>query len=122
MEVIQMSNYTKTNIGNEGRMELHEALSLTGAEVSINSLPAGAGVPFVHSHKNNEEIYGVISGKGTATIDNKTIEIVAGDWLKISPAAKRQFFAASDSGITYICIQVKENSLGGFTADDAVIH
>lgn len=117
-----MSNYTKTNIGNEGRMELHEALSLTGAEVSIHSLPAGAGVPFVHSHKNNEEIYGVISGKGTATIDNKTIEIVAGDWLKISPAAKRQFFAASDSGITYICIQVKENSLGGFTADDAVIH
>lgn len=117
-----MSNYTKTNIGNEGRMELHEALSLTGAEVSINSLPAGAGVPFVHSHKNNEEIYGVISGKGTATIDNETIKIVAGDWLKISPAAKRQFFAANDSSITYICIQVKENSLGGFTADDAVIH
>ena len=117
-----MSNYTKTNIGNEGRMELHEALSLTGAEVSINSLPAGAGVPFVHSHKNNEEIYGVISGKGTATIDNETIEIVAGDWLKISPAAKRQLFAANDSNITYICIQVKENSLDGYTVDDAVIY
>ena len=117
-----MSNYTKTNIGNEGRMELHEALSLTGAEVSINSLPAGAGVSFVHSHKNNEEIYGVISGKGTATIDNETIEIVAGDWLKISPAAKRQFFAANDSNITYICIQVKENSLDGYTVDDAVIY
>lgn len=117
-----MSNYTKTNIGNEGRVELHEALSLTGAKVSINSLPAGAGIPFVHSHKNNEEIYGVISGKGTVTIDDETIEIVAGDWLKISPAAKRQFFAASDSDITYICIQVKENSLDGFTADDAVIY
>lgn len=43
MEVIQMSNYTKTNVGNESRTELHEALSLTGDEVSINSLPAGAG-------------------------------------------------------------------------------
>ena len=117
-----MSNYTKTNIGNEGRVELHEALSLTGAEVSINSFPAGAGVPFVHSYKNNEEIYGVISGKGTAIIDGDTVEITAGDWLKISPAAKRQFFAANDSGITYICIQVKENSLGGFTVDDAVIQ
>ena len=31
-----MQNYTKTNIGNEGRTELHENLSLTGAEVSIN--------------------------------------------------------------------------------------
>ena len=117
-----MSNYTKTNIGNEARAELHEALSLTGAEVSINSLPAGAGVPFVHSHKNNEEIYGVIAGKGTAVIDGETIEITAGDWLKISPAAKRQFSAASDSGITYVCIQVKENSLDGFTVDDAVIY
>ena len=74
-----MSNYTKTNVGNEGRAELHETLSLTGAEVSINSLPAGASVPFVHSHKNNEEIYGIIDGKGTVIIDGDTVEITAGD-------------------------------------------
>lgn len=117
-----MANYAKTNIGNEGRVELHEKLSLTGAEISINQLPAGASVPFVHSHKNNEEIYGILSGKGKAVIDNETIELTAGDWLRISPAAKRQFFASQESDITYVCIQVKENSLGGFTADDAMLH
>ena len=117
-----MANYAKTNIGNEGRVELHEKLSLTGAEISINQLPAGASVPFVHSHKNNEEIYGILSGKGKAVIDNETIELTAGDWLRISPAAKRQFFASQESDINYVCIQVKENSLGGFTADDAVLH
>ena len=37
-----MTNYAKTNIGNEGRVELHKTLSLTGAEISINNLPAGA--------------------------------------------------------------------------------
>ena len=116
-----MANYAKTNIGNEGRVELPEKLSLTGAEISINQLPAGASVPFVHSHKNNEEIYGILSGKGKAVIDNETIELTAGDWLRISPAAKRQFFASQESDITYVCIQVKENSLGGFTADDAVL-
>ena len=73
-------------------------------------------------HKNNEEIYGILSGKGKAVIDNETIELTAGDWLRISPAAKRQFFASQESDITYVCIQVKENSLGGFTADDAVLH
>ena len=36
--------------------------------------------------------------------------------------AKRQFSAADDEGITFVCIQVKENSLGGFTADDAVVY
>ena len=56
-----MSAYSKTNVGHENRTELHDALSLTGAEISINNLPAGAGVPFVHAHKENEEIYGVIS-------------------------------------------------------------
>ncbi len=117
-----MKNYTKTNIGNEGRTELHEALGLTGAEVSINRLPAGAAVPFVHSHKNNEEVYGIISGRGKVTIDGEEIALTAGDWLKISPAAKRQFSAAADEGITFVCIQVKENSLGGFTADDAIVY
>ena len=29
--------------------------------------------------------------------------------------------AASDSGITYVCIQVKQGSLDAFTADDAIM-
>ena len=116
-----MKSYAKTNVGAEGRAELHEALSLTGAEVSLNRLPAGAGVPFVHAHKNNEEIYGILEGRGTAVIDGETVELTAGDWLRISPEAKRQFSAAADCGIAFVCIQVKENSLGGFTADDAIV-
>ena len=97
-----MKNYAKTNIGNEGRVELHEKLALTGAEISINRLPAGAGVPFVHSHKNNEEIYGVISGKGKAVIDGEEVALAEGDWLRVAPKAKRQFSAAADSGITFV--------------------
>lgn len=117
-----MNYYTKTNIGNEGRTELHEKLSLTGAEISINQLPAGANIPFVHSHKNNEEIYGILSGKGYVIIDGQEVELISGDWVRISPASKRQFFASKDSGISFVCIQVKENSLDGFTADDAIVY
>lgn len=91
-----MTNYAKTNIGNEGRVELHETLSLTGAEISINNLPAGANVPFVHSHKTNEEVYGILSGKGKVIIDGEEITLTVGDWIRISPSAKRQFFAAED--------------------------
>ena len=116
-----MKNYAKTNVGTEGRAELHEALSLTGAEVSLNRLPAGAGVPFVHAHKNNEEIYGILEGRGTAVIDGETVELTAGDWLRVSPAAIMLLSAAADCGITFVCIQVKENSLGGFTGDDAIV-
>lgn len=116
-----MSNFNKICTSKEARTELHDQLSLTGAEISINNLPAGASVPFVHSHKQNEEIYAILSGKGKAVIDDETVELTAGDWLRISPAAKRRFFASDDSEISFICIQVKENSLENYSANDGVI-
>ena len=116
-----MSNFSKVSVAQDARTELHDQLSLTGAEVSVNNLPAGASVPFVHSHKNNEEIYAILAGKGKAVIDGETVAIAAGDWLRVSPAAKRQFFAADDVAISYACIQVKANSLEGYTMDDAVV-
>ena len=117
-----MANFSKVSVASDARTELHDPLSLTGAEVSINHLPAGASVPFVHSHKNNEEIYTILSGKGKAVIDGETVELVAGDWIRISPDAKRQFFASEDSAIRFACIQVKAKSLEGYTKDDAVIE
>lgn len=84
-------------------------------------LSDGCGT-FVHSHKNNEEIYAVLEGKGKVVIDGEAVELEAGDWIRISPAGKRQFFAAEDSAIRFICIQVKENSLKAYTMEDAVEH
>ena len=116
-----MNNYKKISIKDEPRTELHDALGLTGAEISINALPAGAGVPFVHSHKQNEEIYAILEGKGYAVINGEKISLTAGDFIRISPSAKRQFFASDDTAIKYICIQVKANSLEGYTMTDAVV-
>lgn len=116
-----MNNYTKVSVAQDARTELHDKLSLTGAEISVNNLPAGAGVPFVHSHKKNEEIYIILSGKGKAVIDGETVELNAGDFIRVALAAKRQFFAGENSAVSFVCIQVRENSLEGYTADDAVI-
>ncbi len=116
-----MANFSKINVASDARTELHSELSLTGAEISINNLPAGACVPFIHAHKQNEEIYAILSGKGRVVIDREDVSLTEGDWIRISPAAKRQFFASEDSAIRFICIQVKENSLEGFTMEDAIV-
>lgn len=116
-----MSNYKKVSLENAPRVELHDKLGLTGAEISINTISAGECVPFIHSHKQNEEIYYVMAGSGKAIIDSEEINLVSGDWIRISPVAERQFFAAKDNSISYICIQTKENSLEEFTANDAII-
>ena len=117
-----MANFTTTHVDMTApRTELHDLLGLTGAEISINTLPAGASVPFVHAHQANEEIYGVLAGKGKAEIDGETIDLKAGDWVRIAPAGKRRFFAADDEAITFVCVQVKAGSLGAYTKDDAVL-
>lgn len=116
-----MANYAKIHIGSEGRAELHDRLALTGAEISLNRLPAGAGVPFAHAHKTNEEIYGILEGEGTMCLDGETVALSAGDWLRVAPAAKRRLSASASAGIACVCIQVRENSLEAFTAGDAVV-
>lgn len=116
-----MKNYKKVSVGGTERVELHDKLELTGAEISVNTLPAGVGVPFVHAHKQNEEIYFILEGNGRAEIDGEDVELKAGDWIRISPAAKRQFFASADTALVYVCIQVKANSLENYTATDAII-
>lgn len=116
-----MKHFNKTSITEETRIELHDTLCLTGAEISINTLPAGTNIPFVHSHKQNEEIYAILDGEGVVEIDGEKVEVKKGDWLRISPETKRQFFAHPDKALKYICIQVKAGSLEGYTMSDAII-
>lgn len=113
-----MANYKLVHSEPAPRVELHEALGLTGAEVSINTVPPNGGVPFAHVHTNNEELYIVLEGKGELWIDGETLPIQAGDSFRIDPAGKRAIRAAADSSLKYICVQTKAHSLGGFTMTD----
>ncbi len=116
-----MKNYSKVNVSGTDRVELHDTLGLTGAEVSVNFMPAGAGVPFVHAHKQNEEIYIILEGRGYMEIDGEKVALAANDFLRVSPEAKRQLFADDDSPIKYLCVQVKAGSIEEYTANDAVM-
>ena len=77
---------------------------------------------FACAHKKNGEIYGVLSGESRTMTDGEAVELAAGDWIRVSPVAKRQFSAAEDSAIRFICIQVRENSLEGYTNDDTIVY
>ena len=116
-----MTNFTKVSVADDARTELHDKLVLTGAEVSINKLLAGTSVPFVHSHKQNEEVYAILDGEGIAEIDGEKVPLKTGDWLRIAPCAKRRFFSSSDKALKYVCIQVKAGSLDGYTMSDAIV-
>ena len=116
-----MSNYSKINVNTNERVELKEKLGLTGAEISVNTLPKGQSIPFIHSHKENEEIYVILGGIGYVLVDGEKVEVKKGDFIRISPAALRQFFAGTED-LIYLCIQVKVDSLSHWTGTDAVIE
>ena len=115
-----MKNVTIFHCGNDARTELHDALGLTGCEVSLNTLPAGAEIPFIHFHKENEEAYIVTAGSGQLYADGECCAIAKGDCFKIDPAQRRCLKAGAE-GLSYICIQARQGSLKQFTMTDAEI-
>jgi len=118
-----MANYKRIALGDIktlGRITLHNELALTGSEVSINELPAGVAVPFVHAHQQNEEVYLILSGKGLFYLDGEELTLGEGDVLRVDPAAKRCIKADPASALRFVCIQAKANSLIQFTETDGM--
>ena len=103
------------------RVTLKDKLDLTGAEISVNRLPAGAEIPFAHSHKRNEEIYIFTSGKGLFWIDGTNHPVKEGTAIRVSPSCVRSIKADNTTGLSYFCIQVDEGSLVQATRDDGII-
>jgi mannose-6-phosphate isomerase-like protein (cupin superfamily) len=100
---------------------LKDALALTGSEISVNELPAGVSVPFVHSHKRNEEVYVILKGKGQFYIDGEEFEVEEGSVVRVDPAGARCLRADGQTPIRYLCIQTEANSLVQYTQGDGVI-
>lgn len=107
-------------IGREvsGKVFLKEVLNLTGMQVSFGRLRPGAAVPFLHTHKQNEELYIFISGRGQMLVNGDVIEVSEGSAVRIEPSATRTWRNTGDTELVTIVIQAKEGSLIQDTLDD----
>jgi uncharacterized cupin superfamily protein len=108
-------------MGFHGKYFLGAELGLTGCEVSLNRLPAGKGMPFVHSHKKNEELYIVMSGSGTFFVDGEEFPVQEGSLIRVAPEGERAW-KAGDQDLYFICIQAEAGSLTQATLEDGVRH
>ncbi|MGL4620099.1 cupin domain-containing protein [Chroococcidiopsis sp.] len=104
----------------EGKLFINQILDLTSCEISFNKLPANAAIPFYHKHKQNEEIYLFIQGRGEFQIDGEIFSISEGTAVRVDPNGERTLRNISDEDLVYIVIQSRAKSYEGHTILDGV--
>ena len=137
-EVSQAANYCAATMGqlselNEhvfviapgmevpGKVFIGEALQCTGAELSMQMIPAGCGGDFLHTHTQNEELYLVLKGQGEFQVDAEVFPISEGSVIRVAPEGKRAYRNTGDEPMIMACIQSKQNSLTKSDIADGVI-
>lgn len=105
-------------IATRGKLFLRKYLDSQGLEISLNVIPPGKGIPFLHRHQQNDEVYVVVEGKGQFQIDGECIDVQEGSVLRMSPPAARAFRNTSDAPLYFLCIQYPADTVvTGGTAD-----
>lgn len=104
-----------------GKFFLKDKLGLTSMEVSLNQLPAGASVPFYHTHRENEELYIFIGGQGQFQVDGQTMEVKEGTAVRVGPEGERTIRNNGTGDLYFIVIQARADSLRQWVMTDGVI-
>ena len=105
-----MAGYTKVNLkedvedqaprfGLEGKIEARMArvaLELENAGVSYQRLAPNYRVPFAHKHKNQEEVYVLVSGSAKAKLEDEIVDLKPWDALRVHKDTVRSFEAGAD--------------------------
>lgn len=104
-----------------GKHFLRSDLNLTSLELSLNALPPGKGMPFLHGHRQNEELYLFLTGTGQMLLDDQVVEVSAGTAVRVAPPVLRSWRNIGDQPLTCVCIQAKADSLVQATLDDSFV-
>ena len=105
-----MAGYTKLNLkedvedqaprfGLEGKIEARMArvaLELENAGVSYQRLAPNYRLPFAHKHKNQEEIYVLVSGNARAKLEEDIVDLKPWDALRVHKDTVRSFEAGPE--------------------------
>jgi mannose-6-phosphate isomerase-like protein (cupin superfamily) len=95
----------------KGKLFLRDLLGAAGLEVSLNVVPPGKGIPFLHRHQHNDEVYVVLGGRGQFLVDGECIDVAEGSVLRISPQASRAWRNHSEGPLYFLCLQYRADSV-----------
>ena len=92
------------------------AVGATGAEFSLQVFAPGQETGFLHTHKNHEELYFFLSGKGEFQVDGDVFPVGEGSVVRVAPAGKRSVRNNGTEPLVMLCVQYRGDT---FTEADA---
>lgn len=92
------------------------AIGATGGEFSFQVFQPGTETGFLHTHKQHEELYFFLSGKGEFQVDGQVIPVQEGSVVRVAPDGRRSVRNNGTAPLTMLCVQYRGNT---FTAEDA---
>lgn len=88
-------------------LKMRRGLGTTGFGINeIRLAPGAAGAEHDESDTGQEEVYAILEGSGTFTIDGTAVGVVAGDYLRVDPGTMR-VPVAGDDGLRFIAVGAK---------------
>ena len=96
--------------GGQGNVDLYEIWGRSDFQSEVDFVdrvvvPPGSTIGY-HQHGNDEELYIVLSGQGTMTIDDEPVTVKAGDMILNPAYGSHGLVNDSDSNIDLLVIQI----------------
>lgn len=113
------------NLGPEiqipGKVFGGQAVKATGCEFSFQIFAPGQETGFLHTHKNHEEIYFFLAGRGEFQVDGQSFPIEEGTVVRVAPEGRRSVRNNGTTPLAMLCIQYRSNSFNSEDTTDGNI-
>ena len=107
--------------GVEGKVFLDGELALVGSIASVQKLDAHADAPFLHSHKEHEELYIIVSGNGEFQVDGEVFPVSEGSFIRVAPEGVRALRNTGDTEMVMICVQYQAKPISSIMEDGVIL-
>ncbi len=116
---------SRYQVGETGRLDevddklfIGQPLGFTGMEVSLNRVPPGWSMPFLHDHREHEELYLFLGGEGEFQVDGDIFPVSAGTAVRVSPGGIRAWRNTGTGDLLCVIVQANADSLAGRVAPE----
>lgn len=92
------------------------AAGATGGDFSFQVFQPGTETGFLHTHKQHEELYFFLAGKGEFQVDGQILPVGEGSVVRVAPDGRRSVRNNGTGPLVMLCVQYRGAT---FTADDA---